>query len=279
MALTGWLTWATIQVNDPSNQEDAMTRRSHLDPSAFYLPGGPLGVLLIHGFTGAPPEMRLLGDYLHSRGMTVAAPLLPGHGTSVAEMNRSRWRDWTGCVEQALADLRGRCELVFVGGLSMGTLLTLYLAEQHADLPGAMLYSPALKVAERRLALAPLAKYVVSSLPKGANADQDLTDPGAAQHLWSYEENPVAAAAELLALRRQVQRRLAQVACPLLIVHSTRDPAIHPASAQAVYDGVSTPAADKTLLTLHNSGHVLLVDSEWQFVAGQTARFIYGHLG
>jgi hypothetical protein len=50
-------------------------------------------------------------------------------------------------------------------------------------------------------------------------------------------------------------------------------------SAQAVYDGVSTPVAHKTLLTLHNSGHNLLVDSEWQFVAGQTARFIYGHLG
>jgi carboxylesterase len=265
-------------VNDPSNQEDAMARRSHLDPSAFYLPGGPLGVLLIHGFTGAPPEMRLLGNDLHSRGMTVAAPLLPGHGTSVEEMNRSRWRDWTGCAEQALADLRSRCELVFVGGLSMGTLLTLYLAERHADLPGAMLYSPALKLADRRLALAPLAKYVVSSLPKGGNADQDLTDPGAAQHLWSYEENPVAAAAELLALKRAVQRRLARVTCPLLIVDSTRDRAIHPRSAQAVYDGVSTPAAYKTLLTLHNCGHVLLVDSEWQVVAERTARFIYAHL-
>ncbi|MFZ2359518.1 MAG: alpha/beta fold hydrolase [Anaerolineae bacterium] len=252
-----------------------MTRRSHLDPGAFDLPGGPLGVLLLHGYTGSPPEMRLLGEYLHSRGMTVLAPLLPGHGTTVDDMNRSRWRDWTGCAQQALAELRRRCPLVFVGGLSMGTLLTLYLAEQHADLPGAMLYSPALKVAERRLALAPLAKHFVRSLPKGANADQDLTDPSAAQHLWSYEENPVAAAAELLALRRQVQRRLAQVACPLLIVHSTHDPAIRPDSAQAVYDGVSTPAAHKTLLTLHNSGHVLLVDSEWEYVAEQTARFIY----
>lgn len=255
-----------------------MARRSHLDPSSFFLPGGALGVLLLHGYTGAPPEMRLLGEYLHSRGMTVAAPLLPGHGTSIDDMNRCRWRDWTGCAEQALAELRSRCATVFVGGLSMGTLLTLYLAEQHSDLPGVMLYSPALKVAERRLVLAPLARYFIRSLPKGANADQDLTDPAAQQHLWSYEDNPVAAAAELLALRRQVQRRLAQVACPLLIVHSTHDPAIHPGSAQAVYDGVSTPAARKTLLTLHNSGHVLLVDSEWEYVAEQTARFIFAHL-
>lgn len=255
-----------------------MTRRSHLDPNSFYLPGGPLGALLLHGYTGSPPEMRLLGDNLHSRGMTVSAPLLPGHGTTVEDMNRSCWRDWTGCAEQALAELRGRCRLVFVGGLSMGTLLTLYLAARHADLSGAMLYSPALKVSDRRLALAPLAKYVIGSVPKGANADQDLTSPTAAQHLWSYERNPVAAAAELIALRRDVRRNLSRVVCPLLIVHSTKDPAISPDSAQAVYQGVGTAASRKTLLTLHNSGHVLLVDSEWQYVAEQTARFIYANL-
>jgi carboxylesterase len=255
-----------------------MTRRSHLDPSSFFLPGGPIGVLLLHGYTGSPPEMRLLGDDLHSRGMTISAPLLPGHGVTVEDMNRSRWRDWTDCAEQALADLRSRCRTVFVGGLSMGTLLTLYLASRHADLPGAMLYSPALKVSDRRLALTPLARYVVDSVPKGANSDQDLTSPTAAQHLWSYERNPVAAAAELLALRREVRRNLSQVICPLLIVHSTKDPAISPDSAQAVYDGVGTPAGRKALLTLHNSGHVLLVDSEWEYVAEQTARFIYANL-
>jgi carboxylesterase len=223
--------------------------------------------------------MRLLGDYLHDRGMTVTAPLLPGHGTSVEDMNRCRWRDWTGCVEQALAGLRGRCAQVFVGGLSMGSLLTLYLASQNADLRGAMLYSPALKVADRRLALAPVVKYFVRSTPKGANADLDLTSPTAQEHLWSYEDNPIAAAAELGSLRREVQRRLPQVVCPLLLVHSTLDPAIRPDSAQAIYDRVSTPAAEKTLLTLHNSGHNLLVDSEWEAVAEQTARFVFTHIG
>ncbi len=51
-----------------------MARQSHLDPSGFDLPGGPVGVLLIHGFTGAPTEMRLMAEYLHARGMTVSAP-------------------------------------------------------------------------------------------------------------------------------------------------------------------------------------------------------------
>ena len=60
-----------------------MTRYSHLDPNSFFLQGGSMGVLLIHGFTGAPTEMRLLGGFLHQNGLTVSAPLLPGHGTTV----------------------------------------------------------------------------------------------------------------------------------------------------------------------------------------------------
>lgn len=251
-----------------------MARRSHLNPVRFDLPGGPQGILLIHGFTGAPTEMRLLGEYLHERGMTVSAPLLPGHGLTVEDMARSTWQQWAQCVEDALAELRNRCTTIFAGGLSMGSLLTLYLASRHQDLAGALVFSPALKIADRRAALAPVLKYVLRTISKGPNADADLTSPTAAQHLWSYEEMPVVSIAQLQQLRRYVKRHLAEVRCPLLTVHSTGDPTIHPDSAQAVYDGVSTPAAQKHLLTVHNSGHNLMVDSEWQDIAAQCWEFI-----
>lgn len=256
-----------------------MPRQPHLDPWSFNLPGGPVGVLLIHGFTGAPTEMRLLGEYLHARGMTVAAPLLPGHGTSVQDMNHRRWREWTDCVEQALADLRSRCSPVFVGGLSMGSLLTLYLAAQHPDLPGAMVYAPALKIADWRLPLSHVMKYFIRSIPKGDTYYQDFTSPTAVQHVWSYDANPVAAGAQLDSMRRAVQRMLPRIVCPLLIVHSTLDPTIRMDSAEAIRDGVGSPPSDVTLVTLHNSGHNLLVDSEWEFASEQTARFIFAHLG
>lgn len=255
-----------------------MARRSHLNPSAFSLSGGPAGALLIHGFTGAPTEMRLLGEYLHARGMTVAAPLLPGHGTTPAEMSQQRWQDWTAHVEQALAELRSRCTQVFVGGLSMGALLTLYLAAQHSDLPGVMVYSPALKVPGRAIMLSPLAKYFIKQIDKGPDADKDLTSPTAAAHLWSYEVMPVSSIAQLWALQRQVERLLPRVISPLLVVHSTGDPAIRHDSAQRVFAGVATPATAKSLLTLHNSGHNLLVDSEWEQIAAATWQFIQAHL-
>ena len=250
-----------------------MTRQPDLDPTPFFLEGGVVGALLIHGFTGSPPEMRLVGDYLHERGLTVSAPLLPGHGTTAEELNRCRWTDWTGHVERAFLDLRSRCELVFVGGLSMGSLLAIHLAASQ-DLRGVILYSPPVKVADPLIHLTPLLKYVVPARVK--SEESDLTDPEADQRKWSYEVFPTFAAHELLKLIRHSRDLLPQVICPLLLIHSTLDQTIRPDSATHAYERAGS--TDKELLTLHNSGHVLTVDSEWRMVAKKTHTFIQTHI-
>ena len=245
----------------------------HFDSSPFFFEGGPSGVLLLHGFTATPVEVKLIGQYLHESGYTVSGPLLPGHGTTVEDMNRCRGTDWTGHVEGALADLQARCETVFVGGLSMGTLLSLCLAAHHPELSGAILYSPALRVADRRIYLTPFLKHLVRKQPKSGKSD--LSDPQAGLRLWSHEENPVPAAHELLKLIRQVRQLLPRVTCPVLVIHSTLDQYIHPTSAQCTYERVGS--TDKELITLHNSGHCITVDSEWTFVAQKTYDFTQAH--
>jgi carboxylesterase len=252
-----------------------MAQHAHLDPSAFFLEGGETGVLLIHGYTGSPTEMRWIGAYLYAHGLTVSGPLLPGHGTTPEAMNRCRWTDWTGHAEAALADLRARCTRVFVGGLSMGSLLTLHLAAQHPDLAGAIIYSPAVWTATSKIYLTPLARHVVAFQPK--SADSDLIDPLADRQLWCYDVDPVGAAAELLKLIFDVRRSLPKVVCPVIIIHSTRDAAIHPASAQRTFERIGAP--DKQLITLHESGHCITVDRQWEYVAERTYDFIVGHGG
>jgi carboxylesterase len=246
-----------------------MTQQPHLDPSPFFLHGGPVGVLLIHGFTGSPPEMRRVGDYLHQRGLTVSGTLLPGHGTTVEDLNQTRWTEWTRHVEGALAELQARCETVFVGGLSMGAVLTLYLAAHHPDLPGVVAYAPATLVSDWRLTLVPVLKYVMRRSPKGHS---DMHDSEAEAYVWSYDDWPLAAAHELQKLTREVKRLLPQVAPPLLVVCSSGDETVHPDSAQYTYDHAGS--ADKELVTLHGCGHVLTVDCEWKSAAEKTHQFI-----
>ena len=62
------------------------------------------GVLLCHGFTGTPQSLRPWGEYLAGHGLTVRCPLLPGHGTTWQECNRTTWPDWYGAVRTGSVD-------------------------------------------------------------------------------------------------------------------------------------------------------------------------------
>ncbi len=233
-----------------------------------------MGVLLIHGFTASPTQMRLIGDDLHQRGLTVAAPLLPGHGTSLADLSKQRWQDWTQHVDLALTDLKSRCQTVFVAGISLGSLLTLYLAAEQPILKGLVLYSPLLKMPGGiALNLVPLLKYFIREIRK---APDFVTDPYALDRLWHYPAISLFGLHEMMRLRSRVQSLLPRIASPTLIIYSTLDRLIAPNSAQFTYDHIG--AYDKTLITLDNSGHDVTLDSQWEEVADQTYEFICKHL-
>jgi carboxylesterase len=249
-----------------------MAHNAPLDPSAFFLEGGPVGVMLIHGFPGSTTDVRLLGTFLHKRGLTVSAPLLPGHGTQPADLNRVRWQDWTACAEETLAQLTNRCEIVFVGGLSMGSLVTLHVSAHHPELAGIALYSPAIAIRNWLIHLTPLVKYFIPFWPAG---ESDGVDAEAARRLWTYDVRPTHGAHEVYRLMKAARRLLPGVVVPAIIFHSILDQEIAPHSAQMAYERIGS--ADKELVTLHNSGHNILVDAEWEVVAERTYRFIERH--
>src|SRR5688572_597398 len=89
---------------------------------------GRVGFLLIHGLGGTPVELRFAAQGLTRAGFTVYCPLLEGHGGTEAELNATTWQDWYDSVVAAHDELRARCDMVVVGGLSSGALLALRLA-------------------------------------------------------------------------------------------------------------------------------------------------------
>src|SRR5436309_9351601 len=83
----------------------------------FSAPGGPHGVLVLHGFTGCPQSMRGLAEAFAGAGFAVELPRLPGHGTSLDDMLGTGWSDWSGHAEATYSDLAARCDKVVVAGL------------------------------------------------------------------------------------------------------------------------------------------------------------------
>ena len=123
------------------------------------------GVLLIHGYTGTPAEMRLLGDHLHQEGYTVLGVLLPGHGTKPENLNETNWQDWYAAAEEGFKRLEESCSEVMVAGLSMGGLLAIKVAAELPVSKAAFLAAP-IYVQDKRAPFLPLLRHFIKYLKK-----------------------------------------------------------------------------------------------------------------
>lgn len=245
----------------------------------FVIKKGPVGCLLIHGFTGATHEMRQLGDYLAERDITVMAPCIEGHGTRVEDLNETRWPDWYASARAALDELKGMCETVFVGGLSMGGLQTLHLATHDRDVRGFLCYAAPVYVRNWKLQLfepvmrnTPLLK--VYRYDKGI-AD-DIKDKEAIKTHVSYDKTPTACVLSLVDYMNHVKTDLGEIKAPILIFQAKEDHTVHPGNAEVIFKAVGSQ--DKQIVMLDNSYHVITVDFDKQTVFEKSYEFIQKHL-
>jgi len=243
-----------------------------LDLNPFFFEGGPVGCLLVHGFSGSPPEMRPMGEFLAAKGLTVRGVRLAGHGTSPEDMARTTWRDWVASAEAGLRELEARCEQVFVAGLSMGGLITLDLAA-HYPVDGIVVMAAPAYVADWRFRLLPLAQHFIRWFTP--DIESDLTDPEANKLLSAYPVLPIPCLVSLKQLTRLVRQELPQLKVPALIMQGEKDHHVPVDSAQIIFEELG--AAEKELIWWSNSGHCITVDSEREAVWARAYEFIVKH--
>ncbi len=243
-----------------------------LDLNPFFFEGGPTGCLLIHGFSGSPPEMRLMGEYLAGKGLTVRGVRLAGHGTTPEDMARTGWRDWVASAEEGLRELESLCEQVFVAGLSMGGLITLHLAAHH-PLAGIVAMAAPAYITDWRFRFLPLAQYFIRWVTP--DIESDLTDSEAEKRLSSYRVLPVRCIVSLGQLMRLARRELPQVKAPALIMQGEKDHHVPVDSARVIFEELGT--AEKEIVWWPNSGHCITVDSEREAVWARAHEFIVKH--
>lgn len=238
----------------------------HLEGGPFVWHGGPVGVVLCHGYTATTAEVRPLADGLRRRGYAIAAPLLAGHGTRPADLNRVTWRDWVNDVEGAYASLSARCERVFLGGQSMGGLLALYLASLHPEAAGLLLYAPAIRLTLG--ARDTIGLYLGSLiLPEVGRASLDGSDR------WQgYAGLPLKGAIQLLRLQANTRRRLSRISQPVLVFQGRKDKTVHASAGEIILRGVASKVKEHRWM--EQSSHAIPLDSEVDVVIDLSMRFM-----
>ncbi|MEZ5092323.1 alpha/beta hydrolase [Nocardioides sp.] len=230
--------------------------------------GRRIGVLLSHGFTGSPFSMRPWGEHLAALGYAVEVPRLPGHGTSVAEANRTRWEDWYAEISRTFEKLAAENDAVVAGGLSMGGALVLRLAADQGDrLSGVMVVNPAVKTLRKDVLALPVLKHVVAAFPAIGN---DIKKPGQDEH--AYPKTPLKAAASMFGGYKALIPDLGRITVPLLYFRSTVDHVVDESSEPAILGGVSS--ADVERVSLENSYHVATIDNDADLIFEKSAEFI-----
>lgn len=233
----------------------------------FFLAGSNgQGVLLIHGYTGTPAEMRLLGEHLQREGYTVLGVRLPGHGTVPQELNETSWQEWYAEVEQGFYRLQQQCSKVMVAGLSMGGLLAMVAAVRLPAAKAVFMAAP-IFVQDWRAPLLPLLKYFIHYLKK-----KKRNYFTAEKYNIAYNVMPVKPLSSLFALTKFCKEEiLPQITIPCLVMQSTVEHTVKPSSASYIYEHLGS--RDKYLVWYKRSGHILTLDVEREDVFKTISEF------
>ncbi len=235
---------------------------------SFFLKGNSTGVLLIHGFTGSPAELFLLGEFLNRAGFTVLCVRLAGHGTDEEDFIRTNKIDWFNSVLDGYAILKNVCEKIFVVGHSMGGLLSLKLSTVKKIDKIVTLAAPMFIAEETDIKnLPPREKCGKLFVTRPRRTLENV--PPAVNKV--YRQTPLISIHELLDIIGDVKKLLPQISAPILIMHGEEDHTAQPESANFIEKNIGSNSVKKIIVP--NSGHLLpLIDCR-DFVFDEILKF------
>jgi len=227
-----------------------------------------VGIVLVHGFTSTPSVLRPWAEFLNGHGFTVRVPLLPGHGTSITDLDSVNWRQWPDEIEIQINHLLNECEKVFLCGFSMGAAASLHVAARYqSQLTGLILVNPMI----HRKNVWPTAVKIASRFVKSfGTAGSDIKRGDVIQ--WKYDRTPMRAAHQLLRLLEETRPLLPRIKLPLLLFRSVTDHTLPASNSEIIVREIGSSVKEQ--LSLHNSFHVAPLDHDQEIIFSESLRFI-----
>jgi carboxylesterase len=248
------------------------------------------GILLVHGLTGSPTEMRFVGKQLHRAGFTVYAPTLAGHCGTMDDLIATRYEDWVESLRAAIREFAQEVDEVHMAGICVGGALALYAAHLEGDLvKGVAIYSPLLNYDGWNTPLhyrwARGLRHILIRLPmvsrmsfgeappyciKSERIRKAIMSNGGDSIAGTLPSFPAKSLYQNYRLNDALQRVLPAMRTPTLLIHAREDDVGHPRNALAIQ---KRHGGRCEIAWLEDSYHMIHVDQERHKVAALTAEF------
>lgn len=206
-----------------------------------------LPILLLHGFSASPWELKELASHLKKKGHRVSVPLLAGHGAGRAEFDKNGIDEWMASAEKALRSLKKPKNKVIIIGHSMGGVLAAMLAEAHpGEIDSLILAAPAfrLSVLTAPLTRIPLVRFLKPTLRFPSPR------PDAKHWTREYASHRIA---ELQRLGRMGTRPAKRLTLPLLMLQAKVDDLVSRRYNEKLFKKI--PSASKKLMVYDVKEH------------------------
>ncbi|MBN1330611.1 MAG: alpha/beta fold hydrolase [Candidatus Heimdallarchaeota archaeon] len=227
----------------------------------FFYKKGKVGCLLCHGFTGVPHEVHDLGRYLSDKDITTIGPKLPGHGTTIKDMQKTSAKDWYAEYLKAYEILKEHCQEIFIGGLSLGGLLTLKCATEN-QVAGVIALATPLKVKFPEMTILPLvAPFLPNASVKKSKRDLEYQQQ---YGIICYKRDPIRPAKSVVKLIKDMRKKLKEITAPILIVQGQKDSKWIIKSAKILLK--NTSSQERELIFLEQSPHCFTIGPEKELV-------------
>jgi len=269
--------------------------RKDIDRGLFLKGTNNSAVILAHGMTGSPQEMKFFAEFLNQRGYSVLCPRLANHGQSIEVLKKTKWQEFYQSIRSAFQEASEEYKFIFAAGLSMGALLALLLADEFGDRISAVsCLSPTLfydgwnipwsKHLLPFVFATPLKNwlYFKEERPYGIKNERiqelmyryynkaGLYD---VEHVdrFGYPYFPVTLFYQLDLCVKQLSKRLPYIHNPVQLIQARNDDITSIKNSQFIYDRIKSDI--KELALLDDSYHVITADQEREKVAQSTVDF------
>ncbi len=243
-------------------------------------------LLLFHGLTGSPLELKQYAKLIHKEGYDIYCPTLPGHGQYLQEIRSIKWQDCLNFSMNKYMEIKKEYEEVYVGGSCLGAVIALAIAAESSSVSGIVALSTTLFLDGWTIPwykfLIPLALNTVFryyySFPE--KAPYGIKNPKVREKMLlmmnkstiALEYIPMTTIYELLSFSKYTRNNLEDITAPCFIIHSKLDDISSLKSARLIYKNISSKI--KSLCILENSYHMLTMDNDKDLVAKKTIDFL-----